>query len=191
MLGQCVQVYEEGFVDLNIRYDALEKDQRIFVLQRVLTMVGGNVYPVSEKAVRSLEENMDKRTLGGCLIRRTKSGYRIMREEGRINHVHKVIGQQTFHWDHRYETSIADVEDSLECRKLGLEGWIQIKTLLRKAPCEAAVYQSLPAFFDSNGQVVFFPFGDFKPAQKVINSAQVYFRPRSSLLRSIRFKKKV
>lgn len=200
VLARYVTLSPMGYSVMEPDFLKVEKpDMQKRVLSKVLTTVGGHAYPVSPKVTGTLLEKLCQKmkdsvphnfqmTAGGCLIRLSKGQYWVMREWGRIQAQVLMRSQESFLWDGRFyvhPTSI--IPEGLVCRALGEEGWMQIKGRLKIQPYSHSLYKGLPAFFNKENQVIFCPFGDFKKCERMVDLANIFFRPRSRLLRSIWF----
>ena len=173
-------------------FEAESREVQRRVIEKILTTVGGHSYPVRSTVVETLlsklESTFSQATAGGCLVRHVKDHILFVREWSRIQDCHKIHTDEAFSWDGRFhiEPNFPLAQD-LCCKALGDVGWLQIKGHLKTQPLPHTFYKGLPAFFDERGEVIFCPFGDFKKPERMVDLANVRFRPRSRLLRSIWF----
>lgn len=190
-LGHFVFLSDQGYALIDALLFEEAEALQVQSLSKVLTTVGGNVYPVSMEGVRTCldklksQPNVSQITAGGCLVRRWKGNYFITREWGRIQDERDLgAGEETVLWDNRFLIHFKG-GGAPSCKRLGPEGWRQVKPILSEQLYPHIFYQSLPAFFNEKGEVIFLPFGDLKKEKRMVDLAQVQFQPRSRLLRSI------
>ncbi len=188
-LGRYVCVSDWGYATLQ---EDVPEDLKNQVWGHVLTTIGGHGYPVGSQMVTGLLKRLpvDKTTAGGCLIMKQKGSYFVTREWGRLHVRHDLDTSDSFLWDGRF--LISDIPPSfvsqgIYCAALGEKGWRQVRNNLAVQPYSHHIYKSLPAFFNTQGEVFFLPFGDFKSPQRMVDSPKVLFLPKSRLLRSLWF----
>ena len=190
-MGQYAFLSEQGYATLVKDFKThLPHEMQKRVLERLLTTVGGHAYPIRSSITHGvLTQLHDGRvmTAGGCLIVPREASYLIMREWARIQDRHFLADLKPFLWDNRFLVSPIKSTNDIICQALGDKGWVQMKHKLSAQPHSHYFYKALPAFFNTFGEVIFLPFGDFKSPQRMIDSAHVRFCPRSRLLRSLWF----
>lgn len=188
-------IFKEGY---GLLQKGFQKTIPLFLQQKflgkLLTTLGGHSYPIRTEVVTHLLEQLPSLpkgywvTGGGCKIRSLDEAYLVVREEGRIREERPLLSTEAFLWDGRFWIDQLPENisaRSLVCRALGPQGWKVLKRQEESISCPAHAAYSLPAFFTLDGEIVFFPFGDFKKMQRVVNSPRVCFAPKSRFLRSL------
>lgn len=145
--------YPEGWVDLD--GDALAgSDPGLAerLLSILITVVGGRTYaPRQERLARLSRDLRDGRctgaSLGGCLIRPLRGGWRFCREARDLGADVPIFRGKPVVWDNRFRLCW-DGEGPARVAALGDGGWTQVKAAapaLARLPLPAAVRRTLPA----------------------------------------------
>ena len=118
------------------------------LLRRVLTVVGGGIFPPSPAAVARLDGwDGRRRSLAGCLLERRGPHLVVVREPARIDNEGVAwMGEGALDWDHRWRLAAERPIATVLVRGLGRHA-----AALRPARVPAVVAAGLPALWRGRG----------------------------------------
>ncbi len=189
ILDEAFAMYPEGYGFLNhaILKDAPE-DVALRILSAALMTTGGKVYPPRsqylERLLGTLQHNTDFHALTcwGCYIMPWQGQILFMRETSNIKDEIQSNKSLNALWDNRF-TIVAEGAPGLVLKKLGGEGWKQLKTgalLESKLNLPDQFYPTLPALW-KNDHVLAVPHLHFYEKPSILAVHECCFTPKRML----------
>ncbi len=166
LLARAVALHPAGFCRLDPEpLRAAPEPIAARALARVLTCIGGGVYPPRGRRLARLLRALDSasppfagRTLGGCRILPRRGRLLVCREAGAIAETVRLAPGRTAFWDRRFALAVAPGPGArpVTVRRLGEAGWARLAAAapaLAETPIPPPVRPGLPAFFDLDDPV--------------------------------------
>lgn len=189
LLASAVRLRPEGFAEIDgAAFSAASWDARLRLLAAVTATVGGGEWPPRGARVERFEARMradgfGRHTLGGCLVRATRTGFLVCREPEAPATLVVAAGTRV-HWDGRFDVTVpADAGEGLTLGPLGAG-----TGGFRGVRLPADVRAGLPALHGAHGIVaVARPGGMAAPERESVDPPAfprlpAIFRPRRPLL---------
>jgi tRNA(Ile)-lysidine synthase len=191
LLARCLVIHPQGFAYLVAEpLNRAPEEIGLRALSRILTCVGGNIYPPRLERVERLHAWLQDgwpgggKTLAGCRIVPRGGALLVCREPAAARDVIPAKGDVI--WDGRFELRFGSRKKG-EVRRLGHEGWREAVTAapeLRQSNIPVIVRPSLPALWSSKGLEAI-PHLDFwrcRARSRRSNTIPICFAPRRPLV---------